>query len=43
MIDADAPFLPPDFDPRITRFFGWWTREKMVAKKFNAVRLAQGS
>lgn len=39
----DVAFLPPDYDPRIARFFCWWTRDKMVAKKFNAVRLAEGS
>jgi len=42
-VPDDPRFLPPDFDPRITRFFTWWTRDKMLAKKFAAVRLARGS
>ena len=33
-------FTPANFRPRFHRFFGWWTREKMLASKFFAVRLA---
>ncbi|MEM0983047.1 MAG: lysophospholipid acyltransferase family protein [Planctomycetota bacterium] len=41
--DATSPvrFLPDRFSPRFLRFFGWWCREKMLEKKFFAVRLAR--
>jgi 1-acyl-sn-glycerol-3-phosphate acyltransferase len=43
-VTTNAPsFLPPAYSPHVTRFFSWWTRDKMVAKKFSAVRLARGS
>lgn len=36
-------FIPADESPRFVRFFSWWARDKMLAKKFFALRLAQGS
>lgn len=36
-------FIPADESARFVRFFGWWTRDKMIAKRFYALRLAEGS
>lgn len=35
--------IPADYSPFFTRFFGWWAREKVIAPRFFAVRLALGS
>lgn len=35
--------LEAAYSERFTRFFAWWARDKMLAKKFSAVRLAPGS
>lgn len=40
---GEAAFIPAEASPAFVRFFGWWTREKMIAKRFFAVRLARGS
>ena len=41
--DLEAPFIPAVYSQRFVRFFGWWAKDKMLAKKFFAVRLAKGS
>lgn len=41
---GDGPdFIEAAYSERFVRFFGWWTRDKMLAKKFFAVRLERGS
>ncbi|MEM1184544.1 MAG: lysophospholipid acyltransferase family protein [Planctomycetota bacterium] len=42
MTGDDQLFLEPAHDARVARFFSWWSRDKMVAKKFTT-RLALGS
>ncbi|MEM7622423.1 MAG: lysophospholipid acyltransferase family protein [Planctomycetota bacterium] len=36
-------FIPANYSERFVRFFGWWSRDKMLAKRFFSVRLARGS
>ncbi|MEM7629539.1 MAG: hypothetical protein AAF356_08990 [Planctomycetota bacterium] len=35
--------LEAAYSPRFLRFFSWWGRDKMLAKKFSAVRAAPGT
>lgn len=38
-----ARFIPDAYSDLFLRFFGWWCREKMLAKRFYAVRAATES
>ncbi len=37
---ARAALVPARYAPGFVRFFGWWAHEKLIAKKFYAVRVA---
>lgn len=37
--DESIPFIPDAYSARFARFFGWWARDKIIAKKFHAVRV----
>ena len=36
---VNRDFIPAAYSEKFARFFGWWVREKMMGKKFYAVRV----